>query len=71
MREHSGRSRYDVALLYLKQADYDLDIAVETYLADEKWERENPIEADVKGKEKQGAPRRRLGFSNSITGQLS
>ena len=70
MREHSERSRYDVALLYLKQADHDLDIAVETYLAEEKWEKEHPIEAHRKGKEKQNAPRRRLGFSNSITGQL-
>ena len=62
--------RYDVALLYLKQADYNLDIAVETYLNDEKWESEHPIEANVKGKEKKSVPRRRLGFSSSITGQL-
>ncbi len=27
--------RYDIALLYLQQSDYDLGLAVEAYLADE------------------------------------
>lgn len=65
-------AEYDVALLYLKQSDYDLDAAVEAYLSDEKWEREHPMQANVKGKEKEAAPRRRrFGLSNGITGQLS
>ena len=64
--------RYDIALLYLKQSDYDLDAAVEAYLSDEKWEREHPIQANVKGKGKDPTPRRRrFGLSNGITGQLS
>ena len=63
--------RYDVALLYLKQANYDLDLAVENYLADEKWEREHPMKAKIKGTENRSTTKRRLGFSNSITGQLS
>ena len=64
--------RYDVALLYLEQADYDLDAAVGAYLADEKWEREHPMAANVKGKGNHDAPRRRrFGLSNGITGQLS
>lgn len=65
------RFRYEIALLYLKQADYDLDVAVEAYLADDRWEREHPIEVNVKGKGKQDAPKRKFGFSNGITGQLS
>jgi len=44
--------RYDVALLYLQQVDYDLKAAIETYKDDERWEREHPIEANVKGKGK-------------------
>ncbi|KAL8388605.1 hypothetical protein RB595_009094 [Gaeumannomyces hyphopodioides] len=34
---------YDVALLYLDQAAYDLDAAVDAYFADEAWERDNPL----------------------------
>jgi len=36
--------RYDIAILYLQQTNYDLDGAVEAYLADEKWEKEHPME---------------------------
>lgn len=46
MLEH----RYDVALLYLKQVDYDLDVAIDAYKEDERWEKEHPLEAHVKGK---------------------
>lgn len=42
--------RYDLALIYLKHADYDLDKAVEAYKSDEKWEREHPLKAARKGK---------------------
>jgi hypothetical protein len=44
--------RYDIALLYLDQADYDLALAVETYKADERWEREHPMNGNIKGKNK-------------------
>lgn len=43
---------YDIALLYLEQVDYDLDAAVEAYRDDERWEKEHPMEANIKGKEK-------------------
>ncbi|RYC60800.1 hypothetical protein CHU98_g5420 [Xylaria longipes] len=36
---------YDVALLYLEHAGYDLQIATETYFSDEEWERTHPAEA--------------------------
>jgi hypothetical protein len=36
-------AEYDVAVIYLKQADDDLDRAVETYKADERWEKEHPL----------------------------
>jgi len=35
---------YEVAVFYLQQSDYDLVSAVEKYLDDERWERENPLE---------------------------
>ena len=35
-------SDYDIALLYLEQADYDLSTAMEAYYEDDKWERNNP-----------------------------
>lgn len=41
-----------MALLYLEQANYDLDIAVGVYRDDERWEKEHPLEASVKGKGK-------------------
>ncbi|TVY62871.1 hypothetical protein LSUE1_G008180, partial [Lachnellula suecica] len=41
---------YDVALLYLEQANYDLEMAVGVYMDDERWEREHPM----KGKGKMG-----------------
>ena len=73
------RYRYDIALLYLKQADYNLDAAIEAYKADEKWERDHPMDgASVKGKAKQGSStgtgpgtaRRRFG-AFGVAGQLS
>jgi hypothetical protein len=36
-------NRYDLAILYLDQAEYDLDAAVEAYMEDERWEREHPL----------------------------
>lgn len=41
---------YDVAVLYLEQANYNLDMATEAFLADEEWERAHPVEAVGKGK---------------------
>lgn len=43
---------YDVAELYLAQAKDDLGEAVERYLADEEWERANPLEGGPRGKGK-------------------
>lgn len=43
-------AEYDVAELYLGQADYDLGVAVERFLADEEWERRNPLECRAKNK---------------------
>ncbi|KAI0871890.1 hypothetical protein GGS24DRAFT_39516 [Hypoxylon argillaceum] len=41
---------YDVALFYLEQAGYDLQIATEEYFADEEWERTHPAEENGRGK---------------------
>ncbi len=53
-------SDYDIALLYLGQTKYDLDLAVEMFLEDEKWEKQHPIEGDSIAKGKKKSPRRRL-----------
>ena len=52
MHSVAPKYRYDVALLYLKEVDYDLEAAIEAYRDDERWEKEHPIEANVKGKGK-------------------
>ncbi|KAK6950082.1 hypothetical protein Daesc_008406 [Daldinia eschscholtzii] len=41
---------YDVAVLYLEQAGYDLEMATEAFFADEEWERAHPVEAAGRGK---------------------
>ncbi|KAI5928613.1 hypothetical protein F4810DRAFT_717165 [Camillea tinctor] len=47
---------YDVAVFYLEQAGYDLELATETYFADEEWERTHPAKAvgREKGAKKRG-----------------
>ncbi|KAK7751618.1 hypothetical protein SLS62_006444 [Diatrype stigma] len=62
---------YDVALLYLGQAAYDLEAAVAAYLADEAWEREHPLEGEAarRGKEKKkkkGEERKEGGFGGRL-----
>lgn len=65
------RVRYDVALLYLEQADYNLEHAITAYKADEEWEKEHSLEAAKKGKARdtQSSGRRKWGFGG-LTGQL-
>ncbi|GAP91047.1 hypothetical protein SAMD00023353_1502220 [Rosellinia necatrix] len=41
---------YDVALLYLEQAGYDLQMATDAYFADEEWERTHPADKTKRGK---------------------
>lgn len=64
--------RYDVALLYLQQADYNLDEAIGAYKSDERWEREHPLEAVKKGKKASSAAptRRKWGFGGGLAGQI-
>ena len=62
--------RYDVALLYLQQSDYNLDLAVEAYLEDEKWEKEHPMEGSSKGKTNPKPGRRKAGIRTGFSGQL-
>lgn len=45
-------SEYDIAVLYLEQANYDLELAMGIYKDDERWEKENPISNKGKGKGK-------------------
>jgi hypothetical protein len=53
-------AEYDVAVLYLKGADYDLDIAVRAYRDDEEWERNDPL--------REGGKRRRRGLGSGRAG---
>lgn len=50
---------YDIALLYLENARYNLDTAVEAHFADEEWERKHPRELSRKGRIDQGSFLRR------------
>ncbi|KAF2715659.1 hypothetical protein K504DRAFT_457810 [Pleomassaria siparia CBS 279.74] len=67
-------AEYDLALLYLQQADYNLDLAMEAYKADEQWEKDHPMQSAKKGKAKatQTAGRRRWfgGSSGGLAGQI-
>ncbi|KAK4456179.1 hypothetical protein QBC34DRAFT_11728 [Podospora aff. communis PSN243] len=49
-------SDYEVAMLYLEQADYYFHDAVEAYFADEAWERDHPLENNG-----QGGTRKKIG----------
>lgn len=60
---------YGVAMLYLKGTDYDLDIAVDAFKADEEWERSHPMEPKGKGAARDRE--RRFGHGGSLSGQLS
>lgn len=64
--------RYDVALLYLEQADYALEQAITAFKSDEEWEKTHSLEAAKKGKAKapQSSGRRKWGFGG-LTGQAS
>ena len=42
--------RYDVALLYLEQAEYDLEAAIQAYREDERWEKEHPMAGSSRSK---------------------
>lgn len=37
-------------MLYLEQANYDLELAIDVYKDDERWEKENPINGKGKAK---------------------
>lgn len=66
--------RYDVALLYLQQSDYDLELAIDDYREDERWEKEHPLEAKEKAKKgkatsktaKDAGMRRFVGSSSAV-----
>lgn len=59
-------AEYNVAQLYLKGSQYDLNVAIEAFKADEKWEKDHPMNSKGKQKDKT-----RRGFGSSLVGQLS
>lgn len=44
--------RYDVATLYLQQNEWSLEAAIDAFKDDERWEKEHPLEAKLRGKGK-------------------
>ena len=61
--------RYDVATLYMQQADWDFEAAVEAYREDERWEKEHPMQTQEKGKKAKSVGMRRfVGSSASAAG---
>ena len=60
--------RYDIAELYLNQADYDLDAAVKAYKEDEDWAEKNPMN---KGKAPAKSRNGRFRIGGGLTGQLT
>lgn len=72
MRSLPPSLRYEVALLYLKQTDHHLDLAIEAYKEDERWEQEHPLESRKgKGKATEAPLKRRRGLGLSMTGQVT
>lgn len=76
MRRHTANAwrsippkyRYDVAVLYLKQADYDLDAAIHAYKEDEEWAEKNPMhKAKAPARTRNG----RFRIGGGLTGQLT
>ncbi|KAK8211016.1 hypothetical protein HDK77DRAFT_249901 [Phyllosticta capitalensis] len=60
-------AEYDIAVLYLKQNDYNLDAAIEAFKEDERWEKEHPLH---KGKNQAAPGRSKWAFGGSLAGQL-
>ncbi|KAF2683659.1 hypothetical protein K458DRAFT_304555 [Lentithecium fluviatile CBS 122367] len=66
-------AEYDVALLYLQQAEYNLVEAIRACKSDERWEREHPLEAPKKGKSKaspSSSGRHKWRFGGGLTSQI-
>lgn len=59
-----------MALLYLQQSNYDLDAAVESYLADEEWGKKNPVATSSKGSKKPNTSKWKRGIMTGLTGQI-
>jgi hypothetical protein len=60
--------RYDVAVLYLDQADYDLDTAIQAYKEDEEWAEKNPFH---KGKSPARTRNGRFRIGGGLSGQVT
>jgi hypothetical protein len=60
---------YNVAILYLKGSDYNLELAIEAFKADEQWEKDHPMKGN--GKEKIGRRPEMRSMSFGMSGQLT
>ncbi|KAI7207741.1 hypothetical protein KC352_g17677, partial [Hortaea werneckii] len=58
---------YDIALLYLDQAAWDVQTAIEAFREDEAWEHAHPLEADGKAKKgKEGKSAKSVGMRRFV-----
>jgi hypothetical protein len=65
--------RYDIATLYLEQASWNLEEAIEAYKEDERWEKEHPLEVLEKQKKAglsggKGKSRQEVGMRRFVGG---
>ena len=47
-------SEYKVAVLYLEEATWDLEKAINKWKGDERWEEEHPLRAESAGSSRRG-----------------
>ncbi|KAI7566533.1 hypothetical protein KC317_g5608 [Hortaea werneckii] len=60
-------AEYDIALLYLDQAAWDVQTAIEAFREDEEWEHAHPLEADGKAtKRKEGKSAKSVGMRRFV-----
>ncbi|KAI7389333.1 hypothetical protein KC336_g17171, partial [Hortaea werneckii] len=59
---------YDIALLYLDQAAWDVQAAIEAFREDEAWERAHPLEAEGKATKtkREGKSARNVGMRRFV-----
>ncbi|KAI6810510.1 hypothetical protein KC340_g17764 [Hortaea werneckii] len=59
-------AEYDVALLYLEQAAWDVQMAIKAYRDDEEWEAAHPLEADENAKKNKGKNAKSVGMRRFV-----
>jgi len=64
-------AEYDVAQLYLQQAEWHLEEAISAYRDDEQWEKDHPLEAKQKSSSFKGKSTRTAGMRRFVGSESS